>query len=150
MEFVSKPQPVEALQWIGNNGLELLAHLGDKVEINHRGDHVYFCLLLAGKGGAQEWVPVPVGHWLVHPPGDLSDIWPVEDEYFQVKYVSADHADEYVLAGYLRFVESDKPGVVGEVIGRSVDEWALPSDVAIFRMVRSTQGTVTKEMYEAS
>jgi hypothetical protein len=42
--------------------------------------------VLAGKDGAQEWVPVPVGHWLVHPPGDLANVWPVEDAYFRAKY----------------------------------------------------------------
>jgi hypothetical protein len=34
-------------------------------------------------------VPVPVGHWLVHQPGDLSDIWPVDPHYFEAKYEPA-------------------------------------------------------------
>jgi hypothetical protein len=42
--------------------------------------------LLAGKDGAQEWVPVPVGHWLVCQPGNKSDVWPVDPDYFAGKY----------------------------------------------------------------
>ena len=86
MIYVSKPQHVEAMQWTGDNGAELFAAFKGKVTVEHRGDYKFFCNLLAGKDGAQDWVPVPIGHWLVHLPGDLSDIWPVEDEYFQAKY----------------------------------------------------------------
>ena len=88
--YVSKPQHVEAVQWTGDNGPELVAAFNGKVTVEHRGDHKYICNLLAGKDGAQEWVPVPVGHWIVHQPGDLSDIWPVEDAYFRAKYEPAD------------------------------------------------------------
>ncbi len=87
MRFVSKPSTVEAVQWTGDNGPELLAVFGGKVTIEqHRTDEEFHCALLAGKDGSQEWVPVPSGHWLVHPPDDLSDIWPVADSYFQEKY----------------------------------------------------------------
>lgn len=93
MLYRSKPQEVEAVQWTGENGRELIAAFDGKVTVETRGDGEYFCLLLAGKDGAQQWVPVPIGHWLVHQPGDLSDIWPVEDGYFQVKYEEAPMID---------------------------------------------------------
>jgi hypothetical protein len=88
MLYRSKPQNVEAVQWTGTN-LDLAAEFDGKVTVETRGDGEYFCTLLAGKDGAQEWVPVPIGHWLVHPQGDLSDIWPVEDSYFRNKYEEA-------------------------------------------------------------
>lgn len=42
--------------------------------------------LLAGKDGAQGWVPVPDGHMIVRNPGDASDLWPVERTFFDRKY----------------------------------------------------------------
>lgn len=94
MRYISKPQEVEAYLWTGTNGPELLdafGGIGGKVTIEqHRTDEEYHCGLLAGKDGAQEWVPVPVGHWLVHQPGDLSDIWPVDPDYFEAKYRPVD------------------------------------------------------------
>lgn len=96
MTYFSRPQSVEAIQWTGDNGPDLIAAFDGKVTIEqHRTAEEWHCALLAGKDGAQEWVPVPVGHWLVHPPGDLSDIWPVEDAYFQEKYAAAP-ADDFI------------------------------------------------------
>lgn len=90
MLYRSKPQEVEATQWTGDNGRELIAAFDGKVTIEHwrpdEGEDEWHCGLLAGKDGVQEWVPVPVGHWLVHLPGDLSDVRPVDDEYFRNKY----------------------------------------------------------------
>lgn len=85
--YRSRPQFVEAEYWDGR--LETVSVLNDHtgckifVEENSGSIDLY---LLAGKNGAQDNVPVPVGHWIVHPPGDTSDIWPVEDEYFRNKY----------------------------------------------------------------
>ncbi len=42
--------------------------------------------LLAGVDGAQGWVKVPRGHWLVRSPGDPSDVWPVEEEVLERRY----------------------------------------------------------------
>lgn len=86
MIYISKPQHVEAVQWTGDNAQELYAECGDKITFQHRSDFEYVCNLLAGKDGAQQWVFVPVGHWVVHPLGDFSDMWPVDDDYFQAKY----------------------------------------------------------------
>lgn len=88
-KYRSKPQIVEAVQWTGDNLEDVLRAIPDKTA--RRQSSTVFpshlgLYLLAGKDGAQEWVPVPIGHWLVHPPGDLSDVWPVEDEYFKAKY----------------------------------------------------------------
>lgn len=89
MLYKSKPTLVEAIHWVGTNFDEVSLFAPEKVmRVQHgsdpaRDNHLE---LLAGKEGAQDWVPVPVGHWLVHPPGDLSDIWPVEHEFFQSRY----------------------------------------------------------------
>lgn len=79
--YRSKPQYVEALQWTGDNYVQILNTYGEKVNIIE-GE----LELKAGKDGAQDWVPVPRGHWLVCPVNDFSDIWPVEEEYFANKY----------------------------------------------------------------
>lgn len=85
--YVSKPSTIEAVQWTDFNFMELVAFAGEKVRIsNFERPDAPTLMLLAGKDGAQEWVPVPVGHWLVCQPGDQSDIWPVDPDYFANKY----------------------------------------------------------------
>lgn len=49
-------------------------------------------MIEAGKDGAQGWVPVPLGHWIVRKPGDLTDHWPVDPAYFEEKYEPLDGA----------------------------------------------------------
>lgn len=90
--FVSKPQYVAAIQWTGDNWDDVRAAFPGKVILDFGMepcddlDSADVLMLLAGKDGAQDWVPVTPGHWLVHPPDDLSDVWPVEDTYFKNKY----------------------------------------------------------------
>jgi hypothetical protein len=89
MLYQSKPQRVEAIQWTGDNWTDITNAIPHRTRMAQHGDdpatdtHLE---LLAGVDGFQGWVPVPVGHWLVHPPGDLNDVWPVENDYFQKKY----------------------------------------------------------------
>ena len=88
MRYVSKPQFVEAVQWTGSNMEEVNDFAVDKAQFYGGSTTLQFVYLnlLAGKDGAQDWVPVPVGYWLVCKPGDKSDIWPVDPDYFQEKY----------------------------------------------------------------
>jgi len=84
--YESTPQTVTAVRWDGTDRCAdvLAVWSGHKTTCGctaHDGLH-----LLAGKDGAQEWVPVPVGHWLVRQPGDTSDVWPVDPDYFAAKY----------------------------------------------------------------
>ena len=84
MKYRSRPSEIEAIQWAGDNYAAIQRAInaaGEKVLLN--GGALY---LKAGADGAQDWVPVPVGHYIVHMPGDLSDIWPVEESYFRDKY----------------------------------------------------------------
>lgn len=81
--YRSKPSTVEAVQWTGKNEEEVTSFAGPKAYVVDGGTGLS---LLAGKDGAQEWVPVPVGHWLVCQPDDKSDIWPVDPDYFGAKY----------------------------------------------------------------
>lgn len=83
-QFESKPSVIEATQWRGDNSDECWRVCTHKIRVA-----LGELTLLAGKDGAQEWVPVPVGHWLVHQPGDVSDIWPVDPDYFATKYQPA-------------------------------------------------------------
>lgn len=80
--YISKPSEIEAVQWTGDNNVEII-DFGVQT-LMHQRDGVL--RILAGKEGAQKYVPVPVGHWIVHPPGDLSDVWPVDPDYFAKKY----------------------------------------------------------------
>lgn len=104
MKFRSKPSEVEAIQY----GPEFRPGLVDEVASFIAGrtvsgseviefvqplapwdppDPEYSSIrIMAGKDGAQGWVPVPLGHWVVRSPGDLTDHWPVEDDYFSAKY----------------------------------------------------------------
>lgn len=91
MMHVSKPQRVEAIRWTGGNRDAVLRFAPDKTKYVVS-DYIGMSLL-AGKDGAQEWVPVPLGHWLVHQPGDLSDVWPVDPDYFAAKYSDDDSPD---------------------------------------------------------
>lgn len=84
--YQSKPSTIEAVQHVGDF-VTLEQFAGEKVRIRPDDGAL---MLLAGKDGAQEWVPVPLGHWLVNQPGDKSDIWPVDPDYFAAKYEPAD------------------------------------------------------------
>ena len=89
VKYRSKPSEIEAIQWTGFNWSEVHEFAGnDPVKTASTSDsgNELPLQLLAGKDGAQEWVPVPAGHWLVNQPGDKSDIWPVDPDYFVAKY----------------------------------------------------------------
>lgn len=81
--YRSKPSVIEAVQWNGINYAAVQKFAGSKVTIETVTNRL---MLHAGKDGAQEWVPVPVDHWLVCQPDDKSDIWPVDPDYFDAKY----------------------------------------------------------------
>jgi hypothetical protein len=80
--YRSKPSEIEAVQWTGDNlGTILKFDAPIRSRAPERGLE-----LRAGANGAQGWVPVPIGHWIVRNPGDLTDHWPVEPDYFARKY----------------------------------------------------------------
>lgn len=87
--YRSKPSIIEAVQYSGDNQDKCRAFAPDKVHYGTWPSGDPGLLLLAGKDGAQGWVPVPIGHWLVCNPGDKSDIWPVDPDYFAGKYEPA-------------------------------------------------------------
>lgn len=85
--YRSKPTEIEAVQWTGDN-LEEIEAFGVKFRYSVEWEHPL--KILAGKDGAQGYVPVPIDHWVVRQPGDLSDHWPVEPPYFAKKYDPVD------------------------------------------------------------
>lgn len=89
-KYRSKPQEIEAVQWTGENWSEVMPFGGPDAKLasttDGEGNVGEPLQLLAGKDGAQGWVPVPVGHWIVHMPDDKSDMWPVDPDYFAAKY----------------------------------------------------------------
>lgn len=90
MRYRSKPQEVEAIQWTGDLGA--VESFG--VEFRFRMEWSPSLKIKAGKDGAQDWVPVPVGHWIVRQPGDLTDHWPVDPSYFERKYSPVSHSED--------------------------------------------------------
>lgn len=88
MIYRSKPSLIEAVQWTGRNDNEMVSAFAGKVRIVDSAGGGGL-MLAAGKDSAQGWVPVPVGHWIVCNPGDHSDLWPVDPDYFAAKYEPA-------------------------------------------------------------
>ena len=86
MLYRSKPQEVEAVQWDGVNIDPLFEFNAPVIFGTYAEPADIWCELQAGKDGAQGWVPVPVGHWIVRQPGDFTDHWPVDPDYFAAKY----------------------------------------------------------------
>jgi len=104
MRFRSKPSEIEAVQYgpewesglvqrvaefIAGRSLANDAEIVDYVRPDGAWDPPdgdTSIQILAGKDGAQDWVPVPLGHWIVRSVGDLSDHWPVDPAYFANKY----------------------------------------------------------------
>lgn len=103
-QYASNPSIIEAVQWTGDNFKEMKEFAPDKVVLDYEGDDETPTKLMlhAGKDGSQEWVPVPVNHWLVHQPDDLTDIWPVDPDYFAAKYHGYD-ATAFTLADFRAF-----------------------------------------------
>lgn len=86
MRYRSKPSEIEAIQWTGDN-LEEIEAFGVKFRYSTvLFDDGHPLRIKAGKGGVQDYVPCPVGHWVVRSVGDLTDHWPVEPVYFEGKY----------------------------------------------------------------
>lgn len=83
MRYQSKPSIIEAVQWTGDN-FDEVQRFTSSARMSNGGVGPRF--LLAGKDGAQDYVPVPPGHWIVRQPGDLTDHWPVDPDYFAKKY----------------------------------------------------------------
>jgi hypothetical protein len=102
MLFRSRPQVVEAIQWTGNErdirdwATDPAFSLHDSKVRTSRNNDDSFLQVKAGLDGVQGWVPVPLGHFLVRRPGDWSDIWPVEENYFNTKYEELNGDVEHV------------------------------------------------------
>ena len=101
MRYRSKPQEIEAIQYgpefrqglVGEVASFIAGRPVDGAEVS---DFVQptglwdppeeaTIVIQAGADGAQGWVPVPLGHWIVRQPGDLTDHWPVSADYFAAK-----------------------------------------------------------------
>lgn len=92
--YVSRPRQVEAIQWTGDIYAIKRSPFRDVASAVAWTRDGWQLSLLAGKDGAQGWVPVPLGHWLVRNPGDPSDNWPVDPDHFAATYDRAGGSDE--------------------------------------------------------
>lgn len=77
-----RPQEVEAIQWTGHN-LDEVLDFNPELQGGRDGEAL---LMLADQDGVQGHVEVPVGHWIVRQPGMHYDHWPVDPDYFAIKY----------------------------------------------------------------
>lgn len=84
MRYRSKPTEIEAVQWNGDPND--LRGFQAPIMFDYTDSEEGVLRLHAGVRGAQGWVDVPVGHWIVRNPGDLTDFWPVDPEVFARKY----------------------------------------------------------------
>lgn len=89
MVYRSRPTHVEAIQLSEGDEFDALSFAGPKLRWLDPGSASAHWELLAGKDGAQGWVPVPWGHWIVRNPQDDSDYWPVDPAFFAAKYEAA-------------------------------------------------------------
>lgn len=109
MLFRSRPQVVEAIQWTDTTHVhDIRVWASDPAFSLHESKVRYRAAgfdvigepplleVKAGVDGVQGWVPVPLGHFLVRRPGDWSDIWPVEENYFKSKYEELNGDVEHV------------------------------------------------------
>ena len=91
MRYVSKPQEVEAVQWNGardaddDGGLDAFFGSAFREHIRFGWPLTNSCEIMTGKNGAQGWVPVPVGHWIVKG-GDPQHFWPCDPDTFADRY----------------------------------------------------------------
>lgn len=92
--YRAKPSAVEAVQWLGDppSLAACQKFAPGKVAPVYEGriGAPIGLRLFAGVDGAVGWIPVPVGHWIASNPGDRSDVWPVDPDYFAGKYEAAD------------------------------------------------------------
>lgn len=88
-----RPGQILAVKWDGtehSQGLLLEFAGKDRVSFGRTPSGRLSLELVAGKNGAQGWVFVPVGHWVVRTPDDAEDYWPIEGAYFQRNYEPVD------------------------------------------------------------
>lgn len=79
MKFVSVPTEIAAERWDGTpESFDAIAGMGATLYVDPE------LRLLCGVDGAQGWVPVPIGHWVVK--GAPQDFYPIEDEVLRRKY----------------------------------------------------------------
>lgn len=91
--YCSRPQEVLAVQWTGENPEEVGALAPLRFQsVEADGEHGPLAWLMAGRDGVQDWVPVPVGHYVVRSVDDVRDFWPVDPAYFERKYAEVGDA----------------------------------------------------------
>lgn len=91
MLYRSVPQFIHAIYYDGENAKAVQDFCGPNPDSNDPLEYRFYvgpkgASLLAGMDGAQGWVHVPVGYWLVRSIDNPADVWPVDPEYFAGKY----------------------------------------------------------------
>lgn len=97
MRYRSKPSEIDAIQWTGDNAVEVQQFCGPNtgpldpllpmrfyVDVPSEGK------LLAGKNGESGWVLVSKGHWVARSVEDPTDVWPLNPEQMASKYEPVD------------------------------------------------------------
>lgn len=97
MRFRSQPSEVEAVQWTGDNADEIIEFASAFCEFVNGpvATGPRELMVKAGVDGAQGWVSVPVGHWIVKSVTDPIHAWPVDDTFFNGKYQPGGTVDRF-------------------------------------------------------
>jgi hypothetical protein len=81
--YVSQPTEVRAIYWDGTDDvLDALTNCGCEYEL----DGIQLLTIKAGVKGAQGWVPVEVGHYILCSEEPELHFWPVDKAVFERKY----------------------------------------------------------------
>lgn len=98
--FRSKPKLVEAIRYDDPFDIDRIVRFLLNAEFTYvltdhyvrparhelRPVHSTTIQIRAGVDGAQGWVNVPLGHWIVRSPGDMDHHWPVDPDVFAATY----------------------------------------------------------------
>lgn len=88
--FRRKPTEITAVQWDGSrDAATKIALLGADFAVPFLEERP--ALLMAGKGGAQGAVNVPIGHWVAKAGDD--DFYPIDPDVFAATYEPVEGSD---------------------------------------------------------
>lgn len=81
--------PLEAVQWTGDNLIDIQEFGADCHVVRNPGDSEYVLMLWCGTNGAQGFVPVPIGHWVAKAtatPLQATHFYPIDPDHFSTHF----------------------------------------------------------------
>lgn len=85
MSYISIPTVVEAVQWTGDNAVEVDSFIcGIDPENQFNLNFTFEDELEVWNFLEDQWIKVPFGHWVII--GSRSELYPCSDDVFQARY----------------------------------------------------------------